>query len=339
MIGKKFRKLPGILRAERAHFPRRRPVKLVHAKRREHFAVFGEIPDLQPPILPQDKIHALPECASVFPLGILRRGRREAEGIERPGRDALERHGKPRLSERQTALRIKGTVRKNIPALQLVGTVFYIRLHAAAVIQLVSSGQSEALGIKFKTVGLRDLPQLCRGLRRRRPVCLAGFAQSVVPLREAPVGFRPDLPLCRGPRPPCGGTFVRFCAAQSVRHNDNAVRSLNGICLILPVQQPGSIGRGSEQQRERRGKQRRVRTAFPRRSGANPPLPEHSGRIRRSARQTEYLRRSFNIPPLPAFAPGVSASGTARFSPRRSSCRAARRSPPRSARRSTVRGK
>ena len=257
VIGKKFRKLPGILRAERAHFPRRRPVKLVHAKRREHFAVFGEIPDLQPPILPQDKIHALPECASVFPLGILRRWRREAEGIERPGRDALERHGKPRLSERQTALRIKGTVRKNIPTLQLVGTVFYIRLHAAAVIQLVSSGQREALGIKLKTVGLRDLPQLCRGLRRRRPVCLAGFAQSVVPLREAPVGFRPGLPLCRGPRPPCGGAFVCFCAAQSVRHNDNAVRSLNGICLILPVQQPGSIGRGSEQQRERRGDKRR----------------------------------------------------------------------------------
>ena len=72
----------------------------------------------------------------------------------------------------------------------------------------------------------------------------------------------------------------------------------------------------------------RVRAAFPRRSGANPPLPARSSRIRRSARQTEYLRRSFNIPPLPAFAPGVSASGTARFSPRRSSCRAARRSPP-----------
>ena len=195
MIGKKFRKLPGILRAERAHFPRRRPVKLVHAKRRERSAVLGKIPYLEPPVLPEDEIHALPESASVFPLGIFCRGCREAEGVERAGRNALKCHRKPRLSEYQMALRIKGAVREDIPALQLVGTVFYIRLHAAAVIQLVSSGQSEALGIKLKTVGLRDLPQLCRGFRRRCPVRLAGLAKGVVPAREAPVGLCPGLPL------------------------------------------------------------------------------------------------------------------------------------------------
>ena len=181
VIGKEIPQAPGILRAERAFSaPSAGQTRTCEAPR-----TFRRLRrDTRSPAShsPTGQDSRSARVRFGIPARYTRRGRREAEGIERPGRDAVG------ASREAASLRMPDSPphKRNRPEKYTRFAarryrLFYIRLHAAAVIQLVSSGQREALGIKLKTVGLRDLPQLCRGLRCRRPVCLAGFAQSVVP--------------------------------------------------------------------------------------------------------------------------------------------------------------